>query len=180
MDTLNETVAAAKPDDKDKAPKPERMVQIEVTLQGSPQPTTLELRESDHVLADVRKALGLEPDVLLFERDKDEPLSDPIKGRKAIRLVASHARLITAHVNYDHLTREERVPPSRTVYKLLQWAVSKKGFNLDPVSAAKANLILPGAEEPLPREAVIASYVKPGEKELTVDLTLRDFTNGGA
>jgi hypothetical protein len=64
------------------------------------------------------------------------------------------------------------------VFKVLQWAVSKKGFVLDPVAAAKANLILPGADAPLPRDAAVGKFVKPGHCTLMVDLTLKDFTNG--
>jgi hypothetical protein len=56
--------------------------------------------------------------------------------------------------------------------------VGKHGFNLAPLSAAKANLILPDATEPLPRDAVIGTYVKPHEQVLIVDLTLKDFANG--
>ena len=34
-----------------------------------------------------------------------------------------------------------------TVFRVLQWAVSKKGFGLDDIAKAKANLILPGASQ---------------------------------
>jgi len=56
--------------------------------------------------------------------------------------------------------------------------VGKKGFDLDPVTAAKANLILPGADAPLPRDAAVGKFVKTGHCTLVVDLTLKDFTNG--
>jgi hypothetical protein len=74
---------------------------------------------------------------------------------------------------------EERAfSPAKTVFKVLQWAVGKQAYNLDPTSAARANLILPGAETPLPRDSAIGSFTKPGECILVLDLTLRDFTNG--
>ena len=60
----------------------------------------------------------------------------------------------------------------------LAMAVSKHGFNLDPMAAAKANLILPGADQPLPREDVLGKHVKGDRCTLVVDLTLKDFTNG--
>jgi len=56
--------------------------------------------------------------------------------------------------------------------------VSKHAFMLDPMAAAKANLILPGADAPLPRADVLGKYVKAGHCALVVDLTLKDFTNG--
>jgi len=56
--------------------------------------------------------------------------------------------------------------------------LGKHGFNLDPMAAAKANLILPDAEQPLPREDVLGKHVKGDHCTLVVDLTLKDFTNG--
>lgn len=61
---------------------------------------------------------------------------------------------------------------------MLLWAIGKKGFNLDDTSKAKANLMLPGTDQPLPKDAVIGSFVKHGACCLTLDLTLKDFTNG--
>ena len=161
-----------KPDDDGKN------IRIEVEHDGKAEPADLKIDRDDDVLAAVRKALALEPDVFLFERDKDEPLSGPIKGRKALRLIAHKSRLITVQVRYEHRTIEEKFAPSRTVFRVLEWAVGKKGFHLDATSAAKANLILPGADAPLPRDATIGRLVPAGEHVLVVDLTLQDFTNG--
>lgn len=153
-------------------------VRVEVSLPSAADPKTLELPGGDGLPDAVRQALGLGPDTLLFEIDADEPLTEAPPGRKALRLVAHPARLITVEVNYEHRTERKDFPPSKTVFKVLQWAVSKQGFDLDPASAARANLILPGAETPLPREAAIGAYVAPGVHVLVVDLTLKDFTNG--
>jgi len=86
--------------------------------------------------------------------------------------------LNTVEVRYEHRTIHHHFAPAATVFKVLQRAVSKKGFCLDPLAAAKANLILPGADAPMPREAAVGKFVKPGHCVLTVDLTLKDFTNG--
>ena len=114
----------------------------------------------------------------LFEHGHDEPLSHPPHGRKAIRLVGHRCHVVTVQVRYEHRSIEHRFTPAATVFKVLQWAVSNKGFALDPVAAAKANLILPGADVPLPRDAAVGKFVKPGHCALVVDLTLKDFTNG--
>ncbi len=81
-------------------------------------------------------------------------------------------------VRYEHRSIEHKFAPSATVFKVLEWAIGKKGYGLDPLSAAKANLILPGADQPMPRDRTIGSFTKRGEKRLVVDLTLKDFTNG--
>jgi hypothetical protein len=154
------------------------IIRVEVECEGSPEPRAVEVRDSEDLVEELRKALKLDPDVLLFERDKGEPLTGPVRGRKALRLVAHKSKQITVQVRYEHRTEQEIFPPSKTVFKVLQWAVSKKGFNLDPASAAKANLMLPGADTPLPRDGVIGSYTQPGQCVLILDLTLRDFTNG--
>lgn len=158
---------------------PHELTRLEVNLPGERDAKVLELPAGDDLLEAVREALDLSPDTLIFAFDGDEPLTQVPPGRKALRLSAHKARQITVLVNYEHLTKQEQFPPSKTVFKVLQWAVSKKAFNLDPASAARANLILPGEDQPLPRDASIGSFVAPGEHVLTVDLTLKDFTNGG-
>lgn len=174
METLNDEGQPAIGD----ASNAEDTIQVEVEREGHPEPIMLQIPEDETFLEAVRQALQVGPDVLLFERDKDEPLTGAVKGRRALRLVAHKGKQITVQVRYEHLTKEKTFPPSKTVFKVLQWAVSKKAFNLDPTSAAKANLILPGAETPLPRDGVIGSYTTSGQKVLVLDLTLRDFTNG--
>ena len=81
-------------------------------------------------------------------------------------------------VRYEHKTEERTFSPAKTVFKVLQWAVGKQGFNLDPMSAAKANLILPGAEQPLPARRARQVTSSRANCTLVVDLTLKDFTNG--
>jgi hypothetical protein len=113
-----------------------------------------------------------------FERDRDEPFKHHAEGRKHIRLVGHRCHEVKLKVRYEHETKDHDFKPSATVFRALQWAVGKHGYNLDPMQAAKANLILPGADQPLPREDVLGKLVKPGDCALVVDLTLKDFTNG--
>ena len=91
----------------------------------------------------IRERLTLEADVELFERDADEPFHHAKHRRKHVRLVGHKCRHVTLKVQYEHHTKEHHFRPSATVFKGLQWAVGKHGYNLDPMAAAKANLILP-------------------------------------
>jgi hypothetical protein len=153
-------------------------VQVEVEIEDRAEEPVFSVPGGPRFAEQVRAHLGLAPDVRLFERDHDEPLATLPPGRKAIRLIGHRCQQVVVEVRYEHQTKSEKFTPSATVAKVLKWAVSKRGFNLDPMQAAKANLILPGADGPLPRDAVIGKYVKPGHCALVVDLTLRDFTNG--
>jgi hypothetical protein len=153
-------------------------VQVEAEVEDRPEPVVFAVPGGPRFVEAVRDELGVGRDMELFERDHDEPLTGLPKRRKTIRVVGHRCRQAVVEVRYEHRTKTERFPPSATVFKVLKWAVSKRGFDLDPMAAAKANLILPGAEAPLPREDVIGKYVKPGHCALVVDLTLRDFTNG--
>ena len=157
---------------------PEEVVQVEVeivdrveviVLPGTGQATLVEV---------IRERLKLGTELHLFERDHDEPFEHHAHGRKHVRIVGHNCHEVTLEVRYEHETKTHHFRPSATVFKALQWAVSKHGFGLDPMAAAKANLILPGADQPLPKEDVLGKYVKEGHCTLVVDLTLKDFTNG--
>ena len=156
----------------------EEMIGIEIEREGAVEVVALELQDREDLLHHLRNQLELDAEILIFERDGDEPLTLHRKGRKALRLVAHRHKQITVKVRYEHKTEERAFSPAKTVFKVLQWAVGKQAFNLDATSAARANLILPGAEAPLPRDSAIGSFTQPGERVLILDLTLRDFTNG--
>ena len=170
MDTLD----PHKPEDR----LVEGAVQVEAEIEDQPEAKVFAVPADNGFVEAVRAKLGLGPEVQFFERDHDEPLTTLPPGRKAIRIIGHRCRHILVEVRYEHETKNDKVPPSATVFKVLKWAVSKRAFNLDPMAAAKANLILPGADAPLPRDDVIGKYVKPGHCALVVDLTLKDFTNG--
>lgn len=173
METLKDASASAIAEDRS-----EEMIRIEIEREGAVELIALEVQDREDLLDHVRNQLGLDVEVLIFERDGDEPLTLHRKGRKALRLVAHRHRQITVKVRYEHKTEERTFSPAKTVFKVLQWAVGKQAFNLDPTSAARADLILPGAETPLPRDSAIGSFTQQGECVLVLDLTLRDFTNG--
>ena len=160
------------------ADRPKELTRIEFEREGCLEAVSLEIDAEVDPLHHVRVQFELDAEVLLFERDKDEAVTEWITTRRAFRLVAHRHKLLLVKVHYDHHTKEREFAPSKTTFKVLQWAIGKHGFDLDPVAGAKANLILPGADTPLPRDSAIGVFTKPGDHVLVVDLTLRDFTNG--
>ncbi len=153
-------------------------VEIDIEIEDREEPMGFSVVVDERFHETVRARIEATEEMHLFEHGHDKPLPCPPHGRKAIRLVGHRCPIVTLEVRYEHRTIEHRFAPSETVFKALQWAVGKKGFNLDPVAAAKANLILPGADAPLPREAALGKFVKHGHCTLVVDLTLKDFSNG--
>lgn len=157
---------------------PEEAVRVEVEVEDRIELLVVPATGALALAEVIRTKLEVDPDMHFFERDQDEPLKHHPDGRKHIRVVGHRCRQVTLEVRYEHETKTHHFPPSATVFKALQWAVSKHGFNLDSMAAAKANLILPGAEQPLSKDDVLGKFVKPGHCTLVVDLTLKDFTNG--
>jgi hypothetical protein len=114
----------------------------------------------------------------VFERDKDDELDTDLEGRTAVSVIAHKCKRVEVHVRFEEKVLNEKFPPSATVLRVIRWAVGKKGFNLDSDRQAKANLMLPNADSPLPKDASIGRYVDGSACTLVLDLTLKDFTNG--
>jgi hypothetical protein len=156
----------------------EEVIHVEAEIEDRIEVLVLPATGETALLELIRSKLELTDEHHFFERDHDEPFRHHAHGRKHIRVVGHRCHEVTVKVRYEHDTKDHHFKPSGTVFKALQWAIGKHAFNLDPTQAAKANLILPGADQPLPREDVIGKYVKAGHCALVVDLTLKDFTNG--
>lgn len=153
---------------------------IEVETEGQQHPATIEVadRNLNSLLKAIRSHARLGDDVHVFEREKDDELAADAAARTAISVIVSRCKRIVVEVRFEHKVISERFAPSATIFRVLRWAIGKKGFNLDDTAQAKANLILPGGEAPLPRDATIGRYVDGTKCALTLELTLRDFTNG--
>lgn len=153
---------------------------VEVETEGQQQPATIEVadRSLNGLLKAIRSHARLGDNVHVFEREKDDELAAEIGARSAISVIVSRCKRIVVEVRFEHKVISEKFPPSATIFRVLRWAIGKKGFNLDDTAQAKANLILPGGEAPLPRDATIGRYVDGKTCALTLELTLRDFTNG--
>lgn len=152
-------------------------VEVEIEDRGKVEVIEVEGGTLEGVLAGVRALAGLEG-IHVFERDKDHVIGAEIEAKRALSLVAHRCHEIHVKVRYEHHTDEHKFRPSATVFKVLQWAVNVPKFGLDPTGKAKANLMLPGADQPLPKDTVIGRLVSHDQCELTLDLTLKDFTNG--
>lgn len=154
------------------------MTKLNVEIEFEGRATQLELSEpSLEKLIQAAHQFAETENIFIFEKDKDEELHN-IGGRGAISIVIHQCKQVTVHLNFDHKTETETFPPSATVFRILRWAIGKKVFNLDDTARAKANLILPGQDSPLPRDHSISKYVTVNNCGLALELTLRDFTNG--
>ncbi len=153
-------------------------VRVEIEFEDLQERSELEIEagDLDAILRAARGKQGFEK-AHVFERDDEETLTD-IGNRRAISILVHRCRRVTVQVNYDGDTKSREFSPAATILRVLQWAVSKRGFDLDDNAAAKANLLLPGADQPLPKDAMLGVYVNHPGCSLTLDLTLKDFTNG--
>lgn len=149
---------------------------LEVESEGQ-QPVGVEVPEGtlDAVLNAVRQRLG-NNELHVFEKDSEEELHS-VQGRTALSLVVHRCKKLTVQIHFD-TTKSETFSPAVKVFTVLRWAIGKKGFNLDSDQQAKVNLMLPGADSPLPRDAAIGQFTTGNECSLTLELTLKDFTNG--
>ncbi len=123
----------------------------------------------------IKSRFGTDAEIFLFVRETEREF-DRLFDRHCTTLVAHRHRTIEVTIGYEHHLKSRSFPPSVTVFHVLQWAIGKHGYALDSTARSKANLVLIGAEAPLPREDVIGKYAR--HHELRVELTLRDFTNG--
>lgn len=167
--------AGSKPVSKEGADK----IHLELEIEGRDGTEMIQIDGADlaAVLQQVLAFAKLE-DAHVFERDSDVPIGREIEGRKGLCLHVHRSKLIVVKVQFEHQTKEHRFAPSVTLFRILQWAVGKKGYNLDDDQRAKANFILPGTDEPLQKDSILGRYVQGKDCELTLVLTLKDFTNG--
>ena len=156
-------------------------VEVEIEDRGIAEMIEVEGAELSVVLGEVQR-LAAVGDLNVFERDADEAIGKEIENKRVLSLVAHRCKEVLVKVQYEHRTKERQFSPSATVFRVLQWAIGKHAFGLDDIARAKAHLMLVGATEPLPNDAVLGRLVRFHHHEhcheLTVDLTLKDFTNG--
>jgi hypothetical protein len=117
-------------------------VEVEIEDRGKIESIEVEGGDFDALLKAVRALAALD-EVHVFERDADEPIGG-IKDKKTLSVVAHRCKRVDVQVRFEHQTKAHEFAPSATVFRVLQWAIGKRGFNLDETARAKANLILPG------------------------------------
>lgn len=156
-------------------------IRVEVEIEDRQEVKVIEIEGNSltAVLEGVQAVAGTECDGLhVFERDCEDVIGVEIETRKAISVMGHRHKKLEATVRFEHHSPHHEFSPSTTVQTVLQWAVARPELKLDPTAKAKANLILPGADTPLPKDDMIGRYVKHPCHEITFELTLKDFTNG--
>lgn len=114
----------------------------------------------------------------LFCEDEDKPrdLKAPICHDRIHHV--HRAQKIEVSICYMGEVETKKFPPSARVQKVLDWAVSKKGFKIDPAIAPEMELSLEGKNTPLPKNAHIGRFVKHPCHELKLDLIRGVVPNG--
>ena len=127
---------------------------------------------------------GFRPEeAFLFVEDCEEPLdlSLLIKGGMAGKVHHVHrARQIEVTVFYQRREIEKRFSPAARVERVLDWAVSPSGFNIDKTIAPEMELALQGSTTPLPKDAHIGRYLRHPQHCLSFDLIRGVVPNGGS
>jgi hypothetical protein len=127
-------------------------------------------------------------EAILLVEDSDAPvdlalvITEDIAGGKIHHV--HRAKKIAVKVFYKHLEKEKHFPPSARVQRVLDWAVSKVGFNIDQTIAPDMELALHDDKIPedqkkaLPKNAHIGRYVYHPHDCLELDLIRGKVPNG--
>lgn len=123
-------------------------------------------------------------EAVLFVEDAEEPLDlavvvAPEKISGKIHHV-HRVRKIEVEVFYQAQHKEKKFPPSARVQRVLDWAVGKDGFNIDPAIAPEMELALHGQTKPLPKNAHIGRYIRHPQCKLEFDLIRGVVPNGAS
>ena len=119
---------------------------------------------------------------LLFLEDNDEPLDLALViVDEVVRGKVHHvhrARQVEVTVFYKDGHKEKRFSPSARVQRVLDWAVGREGFNIDPPIAPEMELAQHGQTTALPKNAHIGRYVRHPHHVLALDLIRGIVPNG--
>lgn len=130
----------------------------------------------------VALVLGLvsKEELLLFCEDEEEPidLKAPIRHDHIHHIHRVHKIEVIVFYMSGHHTKSFR--PAVRVQKILDWAVGKHGFKIDPIIAPEMELTIHGETTPLPKNAHIGRYVRHPHHELKLDLIRGVVPNGAA
>jgi hypothetical protein len=123
-------------------------------------------------------------DAFLFIEDVEEPVDlEIVIVEETANGTVHHvhrARYIEVSVFYKEERKEKRFPPSARIQRVLDWAVSKEGFNIDPAIAPELELALHDQKTALPKNAHIGRYVKHPNHCLGLDIIRGIVPNGAA
>ena len=120
---------------------------------------------------------------LLFIEDCEEPLDlNLIIATESINRVHHVHRLrhIEVSVFYQRRQIEKRFSPATRVHRVLDWAVSSQGFNIDRAIAPEMELALHNSTKALPKDAHIGRYLRHPHHCLAFDLIRGIVPNGAS
>jgi hypothetical protein len=132
--------------------------------------------------ATVAAALELgEGEVALLE-DEEAPLDATASlsasgARERTHLFRGRRQKIDVSVEYNGDTHAREFPASARVHRVLEWAVGKQAFDLDPQDAAEHMLALPDESVP-PEDAHIGSLPEPEPGKLLLQLVAKERFEG--
>lgn len=121
-------------------------------------------------------------EAFLFAEDGDEPLDLDVilaEDDHAGRIHHVHRlRAVDVTVFYGGREIEKSFSPAARIGRVLEWAVGKHGFKIDPAIAPEMELALHGQTEALPKKAHIGRFVRASQKKLKLDLIRGVIPNG--
>lgn len=130
----------------------------------------------------VAKKVGFpaEEAVLLIE-DCDEPVSLAVIIDEEFGGRVHHvhrARRVDVAVHYNGGEKHRHFSPATRVQLVLDWAVGKDGFNIDPTIAPELELAIHGQTTALPKNAHIGRYVNHPHHCVAFDIIRGTVPNG--
>lgn len=120
---------------------------------------------------------------LLFVEDCQAPLDlELIVPTESVGRIhhVHRVRQIEVSVFYQRRQIEKRFSPATRIQRVLDWAVSPEGFNIDKAIAPEMELALHGSMTALPKEAHIGRYLRHPQHCLAFDLIRGIVPNGAS
>lgn len=121
-------------------------------------------------------------EAVLFVEDGDEPLDLAVilaEDEHAGRIHHVHRlRAVDVTVFYGGREIEKSFSPAARIGRVLEWAVGKHGFKIDPAIAPEMELALHGQTEALPKKAHLGRFVRAPHTKLKLDLIRGVIPNG--
>ncbi len=109
----------------------------------------------DHTFASLKSIIiekhGLEPDVLIFLEDSDEPLDELLlvrehAGHVGVKVHVHRCRHVEVAVTFNNETVHHRFGPGATVARVKHWAAEHK-FKMSPEEASEHVLQIKGTHD---------------------------------
>jgi hypothetical protein len=130
----------------------------------------------------VAEAVGLEAGEAVWIEEAEEellaslPLVDVgISHRGHVHV--NRCRKVNVSMTYNGTRKEHTFAPATKVERVRKWALSKKGFGIDPVDAAELLLVLGGTTTKIDLKDHIGSFVGAG-CAVSLDLISKPKTEG--